>query len=357
MNSIEALKEKISTDDNNGILVLDKHNLTYLTGILGSSALLVSKEKKCGIFSHDVNYSFVKMSAKDFFVERVKTTENILDKIIKEVQTLNIKNLVLDSATIETWDNLSKAFGKKIKLNLDKSVIQDLRKIKNSKEISQIRKAAVATRKGMQVAAETIVPGIKESEVIAEIEYAIKKQGSFKMAFETIVASGKGSAFPHGNISNKKICKGDTVVVDIGAKYNFYCSDMTRSFVVGTPSEKQKKIFQIVTKAQIKAMGNIKDGVNANYVDGIARKVIEKENYGKYFVHSLGHGVGLEVHEKPILSSISSDKLTSGNIVTIEPGIYIKDFGGVRIEDTVLVKKEGIEKLTDGIYNFRAAKN
>lgn len=357
MNNIETLKQKNITDDNNGILVLNKHNLTYLTGIVGSSALLISKEKKGEIFTHDVNYGFVKTSAKDFFVERIKPTENIFDKIVKKVQTLNIKNLTLDSATIETWNNLSKSLGKKIKLKIDKSGIQDLRKIKNAKEINQIKKAAVATKKGMQVAAETIVPGIKESEVIAEIEYAIKKQGSFKLAFETIVASGKGSAFPHGNISNKKICKGDIVVVDIGAKHNFYCSDMTRTFVVGTATEKQKKIFQIVTKAQIKAIESIRDGIKASYVDSIARKVIEKEKYGEYFVHSLGHGVGLEVHEKPILSSKSKDKLVGGNIVTVEPGIYIIDYGGFRIEDTILVKKNGIEKLTDGIYNFRAEKN
>jgi len=357
LDSTETLKQKIGTDDDNGILVLNKHNLTYLTGILGSSALLVSKEKKGEIFAHDVNYGFVKTSARDFFVERIKPTENIFDKIVKKVRTLNIKSLTVDSATVETWNNLSKALGKKIKLKVDKSVIEDLRKIKNAKEINQIRKAAVATRKGMQVAAETIVPGIKESEVSAEIEYAIKKQGSFKIAFETIVASGKGSAFPHGNISNKKICKGDMVVVDIGAKHNFYCSDMTRTFVVGTASEKQKKIFQIVTKAQIKAIESIRDGINASYVDSIARKVIEKEKYGEYFVHSLGHGVGLEVHEKPILSSKSRDKLVCGNIVTVEPGIYIMNYGGVRIEDTILVKKSGIEKLTDGIYNFRAEEN
>lgn len=357
LKSLEALKHKMTEENNNGILVLNNPNLTYLTGISGSSALLVLKDKNCIIFSHDVNYDFVKTHSKDLFVERVEPNENIFNKIVKKAKTLKIKNLTLDSATVEIWNNLSKDLGKNIKLKVDKSSIQDLRKIKSDKEVNQIKKAAKATIKGMQVATETITPGIKESEVIAEIEYAIKKQGCFRNAFETIVASGKGSAFPHGNVSDKKISKGDIVIVDVGVKYNFYCSDMTRTFVAGIPSEKQKKIFQIVTNAQIKAMESIKEGINASYVDSVARKVIEKDGYGEYFVHSLGHGVGLEVHEKPFLSSKSKDKLASGNVVTVEPGIYLMNYGGVRIEDTVLVKKDGIEKLTDGIRNFRAEKN
>jgi Xaa-Pro aminopeptidase len=353
LKRLETIKEKMVTGNKkDGVLVLNSANLLYLTGLPGSSALLISKDRDCVIFSHDVNYGYLKKKAKDFTVVRVKPSENILKKIVKKAKTYEIKNLILDSATIETWNALSKISDNSIKLGVDRKIIQDMRKIKTKEEIKQLRKAADLTIKGMQVAAQVISPGIKESQVAAEVEYVIRKHDCSGMAFETIVASGKGSAFPHGSSSSKEICRGDIVVVDVGAKYNFYCSDMTRTFAVGPSSEKQKRIFQIIKKSQREALKTLRDCVDAKYVDNIARKIIEKEGYGEYFVHNLGHGVGLEVHEQPILGSRSKDKVMAGNVITVEPGIYLIDYGGVRIEDTVLVKKDGIEKLTDGIHNF-----
>jgi Xaa-Pro aminopeptidase len=350
---LEALKEKIITGDKrDGILVLNNTNLLYLMGFPGSSALLISKDKDSIVYSYDVNYAYLKKEAKDCTVVRVKPGEDILKKIIKKTRDYEIQNLILDSATIETWNTLTKASDKNIRLRIDRKLIQDMRKIKNKEEIKNLRKAGELTVRGMQVASQVISPGIKESEVVAEIEYAIRKHDCSGIAFETIVASGKGSAFPHGSSSRKEICKGDLVVVDVGAKYNFYCSDMTRTFVVGKASEKQKRIVQIIKRAQREALKILRNGVDAKFVDNVARKIIEKEGYGGFFVHSLGHGVGLEVHEQPILNSVNKDKVMAGNVVTVEPGIYITDYGGVRIEDTVLVKNNGIEKFTDGINNF-----
>jgi Xaa-Pro dipeptidase len=178
----------------------------------------------------------------------------------------------------------------------------------------------------------------------------MRKQGSYGTAFETIVASGSCSAFPHGGCSEREIRKGDLVVVDVGATYKFYRSDMTRTFVVGKPSEKQKKLHQTVKTAQDKAFETVKPNVKAKDVDAAARKVIADAGYDEFFVHSLGHGVGLEVHEPPTLSPESKDTLAAGNVVTVEPGIYLVGYGGVRIEDTVLVQKNGAEKLTKGPY-------
>jgi Xaa-Pro dipeptidase len=186
--------------------------------------------------------------------------------------------------------------------------------------------------------------------VAAEIEYAMRKQGSYGTAFETIVASGSCSAFPHGVCSDRKIRKGDLVVIDVGAAYKFYRSDMTRTLVAGKPSEKQTKIYNIVKTAQEKAFETLKLNVKAADVDGVARKIIADAGYGEYFVHSLGHGVGLEVHEPPTLSPESKEVLAAGNVVTVEPGIYLVGYGGVRIEDTVLVQRNGAEKLTNGPY-------
>jgi Xaa-Pro dipeptidase len=204
----------------------------------------------------------------------------------------------------------------------------------------------------MKAAYETIKPGIREYEVAAEIEYAMRRKGSWGTAFETIAASGTRSAFPHGGCTDRKIKKGDLVVVDIGATYQCYCSDMTRTVTAGKPSARQKKIYEIVRLAQEKAFQNVKPKARAKDIDAIARKVIENAGYGEYFVHGLGHGVGLEIHEPPTLNQESKDRLTVGNVITIEPGVYITGFGGIRIEDTVLVQKRKAEKLTKGPYTL-----
>jgi Xaa-Pro aminopeptidase len=195
-----------------------------------------------------------------------------------------------------------------------------------------------------------VAAGVREDEVAAEIEYAMRKRGSSGAAFETIVASGACSAYPHGGCSDRKIRDGDLVVVDVGATYKFYRSDMTRTLVAGKPSEKQKKLYQTVKTAQETALEAVKPNVKAKDVDAAARKIFADAGYGEYFVHGLGHGVGLEVHEPPTLSPESKDVLVAGNVVTVEPGVYLVGYGGVRIEDTVLVQKNGAEKLTNGPY-------
>ena len=168
------------------------------------------------------------------------------------------------------------------------------------------------------------------------------------MAFETIVASGVNSAFPHGGCSQKVINSGDLVIVDLGATYKFYCSDMTRTFVAGRSSEKQEKIFNIVKNALEASVAFSESGKRTADVDMVARNLIASEGYGDLFVHRLGHGVGLEVHESPTLGQNSKEVLQIGNVVTMEPGIYIPGWGGVRIEDTLLINKVGAEKMTSG---------
>jgi Xaa-Pro dipeptidase len=233
-------------------------------------------------------------------------------------------------------------------VEVNNSIVQTLRMVKDKQELEYMRKAAELTSRGMEAAVETVKPGMKEYEVAAEIEYAMRKRGAGPTAFETIVASGAWSAFPHGGCSGREIRAGDLVVVDIGATFNFYCSDMTRTFVAGQPSEKQQKIYDTVKAAQQNALKTIKTGMPIPEVDSAARKVIEAAGYGEFFVHRLGHGVGLEVHEPPTLNQTNKDLLAAGNVVTVEPGIYLPGYGGVRIEDTVLVTTKGAEKLTSG---------
>jgi Xaa-Pro dipeptidase len=204
----------------------------------------------------------------------------------------------------------------------------------------------------MQTAYEVLSAGLSEIEVAAEIEYAMRKNGSYGTAFDTAVSSGTASAFPHGGCTDRKIRTGESVVVDFGAVYRSYRSDITRTLVAGKPSEKQIKLHAIVKKAQEEAFAAIKPNAKTRDVDAVARGIIEEAGYGECFVHGLGHGVGLDIHELPTLNSASKEKLQVGNIVTDEPGIYLPGYGGVRIEDTVLVVKNGVEKLTKGPYGL-----
>ncbi len=353
LNKIEALKKSAFEEGKlDGFLIFNSANLTYFTGFSGATALLIPENGECTVYVYGVNYEMVKSQGGGFEVDLVGRSENLMAKIGKQAETFKIKKLGVDALNIENWRMLAESIGGEKRLQADTSFIWELRKVKDEKEIALLRKAAELTSEGMRVAYETVTPGVKEREAAAEIEYAMRKRGSEGTAFETIVASGSCSAFPHGGCSDKEIREGDLVVVDLGATYRFYRSDMTRTMVAGKPSKKQKKLYQIVKTAQDKAFKTMKPNVKAKEVDATARKTIELAGYGKHFVHNLGHGVGSEVHEPPTLSPDSKEVLTVGNVVTIEPGIYLVGYGGVRIEDTVLVQKNGAEKLTKGPYTL-----
>jgi Xaa-Pro dipeptidase len=324
-------------------IIFNATNLTYFTGFSGATALLIPEEGEKVLYVSGVNYEQAKAEVKGLNVELVKRGENLMEKIANHKSA---KKFSVDTLPIESWRALAKAVGGEEKLEPANNLIRELRKVKDQQEIQLIRKACDLANIGMQAASETIRPDVKEKQVAAEIEYAMRKAGSDGTAFETIVASGVYSAFPHGGCCEKTIHEGDLVVVDLGATYKFYRSDMTRTFVAGKISEKQRKIYETVMLAHQKAFETIKPHVLAREVDLAARRVIEEAGFGEFFVHNLGHGVGLEVHEAPILSPDSKDILEAGNVVTDEPGIYLQGYGGVRIEDTVLVTKDGAEKLT-----------
>ncbi|UCH57322.1 MAG: M24 family metallopeptidase, partial [Candidatus Bathyarchaeota archaeon] len=199
---------------------------------------------------------------------------------------------------------------------------------------------------GMEAVRECLRDGIREYEVAAEAAYAMRKEGAVDITFPFIVASGPRSAYPHAGVSGRKIRKGDFVTIDLGATCNGYLSDNTRTFIIGSPSERQRSVYETVLEANEAALPEIRDGAEGVNVDRIARDIIESAGYGDAFIHGLGHGLGLEVHEPPSLSKRSKDTLRDGNVVSDEPGIYVKGFEGVRIEDTVLVSASGPKRLT-----------
>ncbi len=353
LTRIDTLKEvAFSNGEFNGYLIFNSYNLLYFLGFPGTSALFVPADGECIVNVYGVNYEQAKAEGKAFKVELVRGDENLMTKIAAQAKDFKVKKLFVDGLGVESWRALVKGFSNEISLEVGRNHIQSLRAVKDSLEIELMRKAGEFTSEGMKVAYDVVKPGALEYEVAAEIEYAMRKRGAGPTAFESIVASGACSAFPHGGCSGRKIREGDLVVVDIGATFNYYCSDMTRTLVAGKASEKQQKIYNTVKAAQEKAFRSIKAGAFVADVDMSARKVIEEAGFGEYFVHRLGHGVGLEVHESPSLNSISKDSLAAANVVTDEPGIYLPGFGGVRIEDTVLVQKDGSIKFTIGAYSL-----
>jgi Xaa-Pro dipeptidase len=348
---IKKLKQAAAKHNLPGtFVVFNPANITYFTGFQGATALLIPQQGENLIFVPGVNYEQAKAEVKDFNVQLLKRGENIMEKI---AQQSGAPQLCIDTLPIETWRALAKAVGGEEKLQPVNQIIRSIREIKDEEEIKLIRKACEIADIGMEAAAENIRVGVTEKQVAAEAEYAMRKAGSDGVAFETIVASGVCCAYPHGTSMARTIRDGDFVIVDLGATYRFYRSDITRCFIAGKPTEKQRMIYETVQLAQQRAFEAIKPHVLAKEIDYTARRIIDKANLGEYFVHNLGHGVGLEVHEAPILSPDSKDLLEVGNVVTDEPGIYLPGYGGVRIEDTVLVTEGGAEKLTCASYNFR----
>lgn len=355
MNKIEKLKLlAFEKSDFDGFLITNEANLLYFTGVPGISGLLIPKNGENTIYVYGVNYEQARAEGKNFEVEMVKRSENIMEKIAVQIKKHKTKKIASDTLTSEGYSNLTKRLREKAKIKIQNELVWELRKIKGEEELKLMRKAGELTSKGMKTVYEVLRAGMKEYEVAAEMEYAMRKNGSWGTAFETIIVSGVRSAFPHGGCTDREIRKGDLIVVDMGATYKYYRSDITRTISAGKPTEKQERIYKIVKTAQEKAFNAIKSNAKIRDVDASARKVIEKAGYGECFVHSLGHGIGLEVHEPPILNPESKGKLKVGNVITNEPGIYIVGFGGIRIEDTVVVQKGKAEKLTKGPYTLQA---
>ena len=224
-------------------------------------------------------------------------------------------------------------------------LIERERRIKTPEELKLLRKAEAIGDKAFSDILNILKPGMTELEVAAELEYSMKKNGAAGLSFDTIAASGINSSMPHAIPGTKKLENGDFLTMDFGCMYEGYCSDMTRTVVIGKASDEQKKIYNIVLKAQTEAVSGIRAGLKCIDVDRIARSIIEEAGYGRYFGHGLGHSVGLYIHESPALNTRDETVLVEGMIETIEPGIYIPGFGGVRIEDMGAVTKDGYDNF------------
>jgi len=323
--------DEIHKENIDSMVVLNPKNIAYLSGFNPSSfSVLILKDEPV-LLTSKMDFEDASLNTS-IPLEEFKSLDEIKDYLNGFVG-------IEKSITLEVYRKLKISSIFEVKIT---DAVERLRRIKSREEIQNIEKAIDI--------AENAIKNIdfdsqrSENEIAAQIEYNMRIMGSKKASFDTIVASGKRSSLPHADVSNKPLNM--PVVIDWGATYNNYCSDTTRTLI---ETEKQEEIFKIVLEAQKSAIDVIRPGIKASYVDKVARDVIEEYGYGDYFLHSTGHGVGLEIHESPSLSSNETIKLEKNMVVTVEPGIYLKDEFGVRIEDMVLIKNKA--KVLNKIKN------
>jgi Xaa-Pro dipeptidase len=350
---IKALKKELTSSNLDGYLSANSKNIYYFSGFssLAEAKMFVPLDGDPVLFVQELELENAKASSKNCIIEVVKKDEVFVDKIASAIEDYKPNHIGLDDLSASTYLSLIERF-KSIKFKVSADLVWKLRMIKDDDEIRCIRRAAKLADAGMETALAAIKPGVREYQVAAEAEYAMRVAGSEGVAFDTLVASGPRSSLPHSICSHRKIREGDVVFIDVGATFNGYRSDITRTIVVGKPTTQQVKVYNIVLEAQEKAAKALRADVNAREVDEVARQVIRESDYEKWFIHGLGHGIGLDIHEPPRLSPNSNDVLKLGNVITIEPGVYIPHKWGIRIEDTVLIQKRNAERLTKTPHEF-----
>jgi len=333
---IRELRSILSQKGMDAALITKRENYIYMSNFTGTFAnLLITHDK--AILVTDFRYTEqAKEQAQLYDVVQYQGNLNVTLNDLLTSNNVKVLGFEDDYLTFKAYDDLSK------KLNVDKLVplegaIELLRLIKDSEEIELIKEAVRVADEAFSHVLKFIKPGVTESEIAAEIEYYLKKNGARGPSFDTIVASGWRASLPHGVASDKVVELGDAVTMDFGAIYNEYCSDMTRTVFVGQPKEELKKIYNIVLEAQKAGIFGAVSGLTGREIDKIARDIISDAGYGENFGHSLGHGVGIEIHEDPRLSQQGTVKMRNGMVVTIEPGIYVSGLGGVRIEDMIVI--------------------
>jgi len=349
---LENVLIKLKRKNLDCLIVTEPANISYLTEFISRDAYLLISKKQNICFT-DARYTAAAKSGLKNTGILLKKTSGPAFKIIAAA----CKNLKARRAGFEE-DSLTFGQYKKISENLDnattlvptRGLIEDFRQIKDREELEKIRKATRITIKALEFIRGRIAPGKKEIEIAAELERFIRYNGANSSAFEIIVASGPNSSFPHHRTGQRKIKNNELVLVDIGSDYLGYKSDLTRVFFLGKISVLARRIFNIVSRAQESAVKVIRPGIWANKIDAAARQYIAKKGYGGFFSHSLGHGIGLEVHERPRISSRQNNPLKAGMVFTVEPAIYLPGKFGIRLEDMVLVTRKDCEVLSGALH-------
>ncbi len=344
---LERLRYELQRrDDPDHLLVASAENRRYLSGFTGSAgALLITPEEQY-IFVDSRYTEQAAEQAPGFAPVQVK--ENARDTLREFLSDLDPGRVGFEAGhtTYEEYCNLTDEI-EAVQWVATSGVVEKLRQVKDPEELDMIREAAWTADAAFEEILPSVAPGRAEEDIALDFEFCMRRRGAEGLAFPLIIASGVRSSMPHGQASDKEIERGDFITFDYGARRCGYCSDATRTVVVGAADERQSEIYHVVLRAQEAAVAAIEPGKTGAEIDEVARDIIEDAGYGEYFGHGLGHGVGLAVHEGPSLSRRrGTTPLEPGMVVTVEPGIYVPEWGGVRIEDLVVVTEDAGEILT-----------
>ena len=344
---IQKLCEQLNCDE--AALIVSSENRTYFTGFTSSNGYLIVSPNG-SVFITDSRYiEAAKLEVNG--CDDIVLQKNIKTQIVKEAKKLGAKKVLIEAkrTTIASYDKYKELFEELEVIATSKldDFVEGLRAIKSQEEKETTIKAQRIAERAFAFILDYITQGKTEREVARELDYFMIKNGAQSVAFNTIVVSGKNSSKPHGEPSEKRLERGDLITMDFGACVDGYHSDMTRTVALGSVSTRQAQVYETVLKAQQCAIDKVCEGVFASDCDFAARSFIDDAGFEDFFGHGTGHGVGIEIHEKPSLSKDSKDILQYGNIITVEPGIYIEGSFGVRIEDMLFVTKDGSENLTN----------
>ncbi|KRE98543.1 Xaa-Pro dipeptidase [Paenibacillus sp. Soil766] len=348
---IERLRESMQQQELPALLITNAYNRTYVSGFTGSSGyVLITLDR--AILLTDFRYMTQAPQQAKLF-EVVEHKAKAIESVRELLQQQGITKLGFEQSDVSYGDFLNYQQGLPgIEFVPTSRLVELIRMVKDEGELQVMQEAADLADQTFTHILNFIKPGVKELDIALEIEVFIRKNGGTSTSFETIVASGERSALPHGKASDRILQGNEFVKLDFGAYYKGYCSDITRTVMLGKPTDKHKEIYDIVLEAQLHCLANLKPGITGRDGDAFARDVIVKRGYGDYFGHGTGHGLGMEIHESPRVSKTEDMILTPGMVVTVEPGIYLPDFGGVRIEDDVVITETGIKILTHSTKDF-----
>lgn len=346
---LAKLRQQLRGKSIDALVINSLPNIYYLSGFTSEDATLFITGDRSVLLTDFRYLEQAASEARDYEIIRLENNYfEVLKELTKGLTTIGIEE---EHITWAEYRKMEKVLSGCTLLD-SSSMLKDMRQVKDRAEIEIIRQAVKITDQAFAEIIRKIKPGMSEQEIELELEFSLRRKGASGKSFDFIVASGERSSLPHGTATEKIINSGELLTLDFGARYKWYCSDMTRTVCIGQPQAKHKEIYKIVLEAQQAALQVIKPGLRGKEVDAVARRVIAKYGYKDYFGHGLGHSVGLEIHESPRLSPRENKILEPGMIITVEPGIYIPDWGGVRIEDMVIVTKNGAEVLTQAPKQF-----
>ncbi|MFW6162263.1 MAG: M24 family metallopeptidase [Planctomycetota bacterium] len=342
---VDRLRQALQDKGLPNLLVSDEANVTYLTGFTGDSTwLLVTEDRQRLLTDSRYTEQAGHEAPQCELVERKETLVKALGETLAQAEVSRLA-FEADALAYATYEEIAEELDG-VELLPARDLVEGLRQTKDETEVERVREAIAVAEGAFEEVVAALAAGQSERQVAVTLDHALRRRGARKGSFEACVAARERSSLPHAQPTDAVIQPGDTVLIDWGAEVDLYCSDCTRTLFLSRPDSRWLEIYGVVLAAQRKAIDAIRPGMELKAVDAVAREHIAAAGYGERFGHGLGHGIGLRVHEQPRLSRQAEGTVAAGNVVTVEPGIYIPGWGGVRIEDVIVVREDGAEVLT-----------